>query len=152
MCGVFMDLKISDMTLSDLNSIKDILISDFDDFWSYNTLKEELECSSSFFKVAKTNNNEIIGFAGFKVILDEADIMNIVVKKNFRNQKVGFSLLDNLISCAKSLDLHTITLEVNENNLFAINLYNKFGFKCIGIRKKYYDSISNGMIMNLPLL
>lgn len=147
-----MFFKISDMTLDDLKSIKDILISDFDDFWSYNTLKEELECSSSFFKVAKTNNDEIIGFAGFKVILDEADIMNIVVKKIFRNQKVGFFLLENLISFAKSLNLKTITLEVNENNLFAINLYNKFGFKCIGIRKKYYDGISNCIIMSLPLL
>lgn len=146
-----MFFKISDMTLDDLKSIKDILISDFDDFWSYNTLKEELECSSSFFKVAKTNNDEIIGFAGFKVILDEADIMNIVVKKIFRNQKVGFFLLENLISFAKSLNLKTITLEVNIDNLSAINLYNKFNFNHIGIRKKYYADNSDAIIMSLSI-
>lgn len=142
-----MDLKFSDMNLIDLNNIKDILYSDFDDFWDYDTLKEELQCSSSFFKVVK-NDDVIIGFAGFKVILDEADIMNIVVKKDYRHNKVGSILLQNLVSFAKSLNLKTITLEVNENNLFAIQLYNKFDFRSIGIRKNYYDGINNAIIMS----
>ncbi len=83
-----MNMKICQMTLTDLNDIKDILISDFDDFWTFNTLEEELNCNNSFFLVAKNDNNEIVGFAGFKVIIDEADIMNIVVKKSYRNKGV----------------------------------------------------------------
>ena len=118
-----MDLKVNEMSLDDLNSIKDILLSNFDDFWNYNILKEELECASSYFLVAKNSNNEIVGFAGFKIIIDEADIMNIVVKKNFRKNGIGSVLLENLISLSKSLNLKSITLEVNENNISAINLY-----------------------------
>lgn len=146
-----MNLKISDMTLDDLNSIKDILISDFDDFWNYDILKEELEYSSSFFKVAKKNDIEIVGFAGFKAIVDEADIMNIVVKKSFRNNGVGSFLLENLISCAKEIKLNSLNLEVHENNLSAIYLYNKFGFEHIGIRKKYYNGINDAIIMKKML-
>ena len=68
------------MTLADLNSIKNNLISEFDDFWNYNILKEELDNNNSNYIMAKLNN-EIIGFAGIKIILNEADIMNIVTKK-----------------------------------------------------------------------
>lgn len=85
-----MNLKVEKMTLDDLNIIKDILISDFDDFWTFNTLVEELKCNNSFFLVAKNYNNEIVGFAGFKSIFDEADIMNIVVKKSYRNNGIRF--------------------------------------------------------------
>ena len=146
-----MDLKIEKMTLDNLNSIKDILISDFDNFWTYDILKEELECENSYFVIAKTENNEIVGFAGFKIIIDEADIMNIVVKKSFRHNGIGSILLENLISYAKDKDLKTITLEVNEHNLSAIKLYDKFNFDHIGIRKKYYNGESDAIIMSKHL-
>mgnify|MGYP004686488823 FL=1 len=145
-----MNFSIEKMTLDSLISIKDILISDFDDFWNYDILKQELECSNSYFIIAK-NNNEIVGFAGLKSIVDEADIMNIVVKKSYRNNGVGSLLLENLISTAKLLNLKTITLEVNENNLSAIKLYDKFDFNHIGIRKKYYNGESDAIIMKKNL-
>lgn len=80
-----MNIKIQIMTLKDLETIKDILTSDFDDFWNFNVFKEELKNENSKYLVAKIGN-EIIGFAGIKIILDEADIMNIVIKKNYRKQ------------------------------------------------------------------
>lgn len=142
-----MDLKIEKLTLDDLNNIKNILISDFDDFWNYDILEEELKCENSYFMVTKSND-EIVGFAGLKVIVDEADIMNIVVKKSYRHNGIGSVLLENLISYAKSLDLNTVTLEVNEHNLSAIKLYDKFNFDHIGIRKKYYNGESDAIIMS----
>lgn len=143
-----MNIKISKMTLEDLNSIKDILTSEFDDFWNYNILKDELECENSYIIVAKNSENNIVGFAGLKIILDEADIMNIVVKKSFRNNKIGSILLEYLISYSKNMNLKTITLEVNENNLSAIHLYNKFSFIKLGVRKKYYNGENNAIIMS----
>lgn len=145
-----MSLLISKMNLDDLNSIKDFLISDFDDFWTFNILKEELECKNSYFIIVKDENSQILGFAGFKVIVDEADIMNIVVKKDFRNNGIGHFLLENLISYAKHLNLNIITLEVSENNLPAISLYKKFNFQKLGIRKNYYDGI-DGFVMSRKL-
>lgn len=144
-----MDIKIEKMTLNDLENIQNILISDFDDFWNYNILKDELESENSIYIVAKSNN-EIIGFAGIKILLDEADIMNIVTKKCYRNQGIGTLLLKNLISTSKNSNLHSLSLEVNEENKIAIHLYENLGFKNIGIRKNYYKS-KNGKIMALNL-
>lgn len=143
-----MDFKISKMSIEDLKSIKNILTTDFDNFWSFDILEEELECSNSYVIVARDINNTIVGFAGIKVILDEADIMNIVVKKDFRNNGIGSLLLDYLISYSKSINLKTITLEVNEINIPAIKLYEKFDFEKLGIRKKYYNGENDAIIMS----
>ena len=145
-----MDLKISKMTLSDLNSIQNILYSDFNDFWTYSSFQQELECENSYFIVGKINE-EIVGFAGLKSIVDEANIMNIVVKKDFRHNNIGSMLLENLICYAKNQNLKTVTLEVNENNLSAIRMYDKFDFNHIGIRKKYYNGESDAIIMSKTL-
>lgn len=145
-----MDLKIEKMTLDDLNSIENILFTEFDNFWTLSTFRQELSSEFSHFIVAKCNN-EIVGFAGLKVIVDEADIMNIVVKKTFRHNGIGSVLLENLISYVMSKNLKTITLEVNEKNLSAIRLYNKFDFDYIGIRKKYYNGESDAIIMSKNL-
>ena len=141
--------NITKMTLEDLNNIKDNLISDFDDFWNYSVFKSELESDSSHYLVVK-DNSKIIGFAGIKVILPDADIMNIVVKKDFRNQGIGSLLLKELINLSKSLNIKNLFLEVNEKNTPAISLYNKFGFKKISIRKNYYKN-NNAIVMRLDL-
>ena len=146
-----MDFKIEKMTISDLEEIKDVLEKDFDDFWKVNTLKEELLSNYSYFITIKLDKtNEIIGFAGFKKTLDTADIMNIVVRKDFRNKKIGKKLLSSLIKKAKEQNIKTIFLEVNSKNLPALKLYENIGFKKIGIRKNYYKN-SDGINMKIEL-
>lgn len=140
-----MNLKISRMQISDLDSIHDILVSEFDDFWTPSIFKEELQNSNSLYFMAQIDD-EIVGFAGIKIILDEADLMNIVVKKSYRNKGIGKSLLNYIISNSKDLDLQSITLEVNENNSVAIHLYESLGFQKVGFRKNYYKN-DNGLLM-----
>lgn len=142
-----MEIQISEMTLSDFNDIKDILTTEFDDFWNKKILEEELKNPSSKYLVAK-QGTEIVGFAGLRVIIDEAEIMNIVIKKSFRNQGIGSLILKNLINICIELNLNLITLEVNEENSNAIYLYEKFGFKKVSIRKNYYKS-KTAIIMQL---
>lgn len=138
--------QISAMTLEDFENIQDIFTTDFDSFWNPSILKQELLCDNSHFIVAK-NEDEIIGFAGFKVLLEDADLMNIVVKKSYRNKGVGSLLLKNLMDLFFSFSLVSLYLEVNENNLPAIHLYQKFGFKKIDVRKNYYPNHQNAIIM-----
>lgn len=80
------NFKIDYMNLNDLENIKTILETDFDDFWNYNIFKSELENSNSIYFVAKLNE-QIVGFTGILTVLDEADITNIVVKKSFRGMR-----------------------------------------------------------------
>jgi ribosomal-protein-alanine N-acetyltransferase len=145
-----MDIKISQMNEEDLNILKDILIEDFDEFWSFSTLKEELACTNSYYIVAKENNN-IVGFAGIKKILDEVDLMNIVTQKSKRNFGIASMLLENLINKSIELGASVMTLEVDENNSPALHLYEKYDFKKVGLRKKYYNGINNAVIMTKDL-
>lgn len=144
------NVKISIMELADLESIAPILETDFDDFWNYNVFKSELENGNSKYIVAKITD-KIVGFAGFIPVLDEADISNIVVRKDFRGQKIGSLLLKSLIDLACSLNLKILNLEVCESNIPAIKLYEKFGFEVCGIRKKYYNNVESAILMRKAL-
>lgn len=140
------NITVSIMTLPDLDSISNILTYEFDDFWNYNVFKSELENENSKYVVAKLNN-EIIGFGGIWFSVDDIHITNIVVKKTYRNQKIGSLILNNLIEMCKNQVQKSITLEVNSSNIPAQKLYQKFGFKIAGIRKKYYNNTEDAIIM-----
>lgn len=144
------NIIVSIMTLSDLDSIKNILTYEFDDFWNYNVFKSELENENSKYVVAKLNN-EIIGFGGIWFSVDDIHITNIVVKNTYRNQKIGSLMLNTLIEMCKNQVQKSITLEVNSSNIPAQKLYQKFGFKIVGIRKKYYNNTEDAIIMTKSL-
>lgn len=73
--------------------------------------------------------------------------MNIVVRKNKRQEGIGAKLLKEVFKIAKEWKAQSITLEVNEKNVPAIQLYQKFGFEQIGLRKKYYHNTDNAILM-----
>ena len=139
-------MEIVTMTLKDLELMKDILYSDFDNFWSYNVLKQELENDKTTYIMAR-EKEQIIGFAGISVCLDEATLNNIVVKKSCRGKGIGGELLESIIELCSDMKMKSLTLEVDTQNLPAINLYKKFGFKNIGTRKKYYNNTNDAFIM-----
>lgn len=145
------DYFISFMTVEDLNKIKNILQSDFDEFWDYDVLYNELISANSKYIVAKTKDNIIVAFGGIKIILDTAEIMNIVTKKSMRNLGIGSYMLENLISICKKNNIKLLNLEVKNTNSIAINLYKKYNFREVGLRKKYYDNKDDAILMSLNL-
>ena len=145
------NIQISEMTILDLEEIKDTLLSDFDDFWNINTFKQELLNPNSKYIMAKINN-KIVGFAGIWKSVDDIHITNIVTAKNFRKQNIGSKMLSSLIQLAKSeKNITSITLEVNSTNIPAQKLYEKFGFKRVGLRKKYYNNTDDAIIYTKDL-
>ncbi|MBO5413550.1 MAG: ribosomal protein S18-alanine N-acetyltransferase [Clostridia bacterium] len=144
------NLVIDKMTLSDLNEISKNLTSDFDEFWNSSILESELKNPFSQYIIAKLNK-EIVGFAGVIDTVDQLEITNIVVKKDYRKNGIGNELLVELITLAKENGKDKIILEVNSTNLAAIKLYEKNGFKNVGFRKKYYNNTYDANIMTLKL-
>lgn len=144
------NLVIDKMTLSDLAEIANNLTSDFDEFWNSSILESEIKNPLSQYIIAKINK-EIVGFAGVIDTVDQLEITNIVVRKDFRKKGIGNELLTELIKLAKENDKEKITLEVNNTNLAAIKLYEKNGFKNVGFRKKYYNNTYDANIMTLKL-
>lgn len=141
-------IKILPMSASDIDAITPNFETEFDKFWNINTLKNDFANPNSTYIIAKLDD-EIVGFAGFLKICDEANIMNIVTKVEKRHLGIGSKLMQALIDEAKKQNLTSITLEVNDKNFQAIKLYEKFGFKRIGLRKKYYNNTDDAIIMSL---
>lgn len=146
-----MNITIENMTLEHLEKIKENLKEDFDEFWNENVLRSELENPASMYIVAIDEKNNIVGYAGIWQPIDEAHITNIVTKKDKRNNKIGTKMLERLINIAKERKLNDITLEVNVNNVIAINLYKKYNFKEVGRRKRYYNNMDDAIIMTYKL-
>ena len=144
-------IKISQMTQDDIDLIEENFSSDFDKFWSYETLKQDFKCNDSLYLVAKNADNIVVGFIGLKIILGFADIMDIAVRKDLRNLRIGSLLLEHAILQATSKKCKQIMLEVNSANSPAIALYKKFCFQKISVRKKYYNQTDDAIIMQKVL-
>ena len=142
------NMVIENMNITDIENLD---ISDFDDFWNMDILKDELTSETSQFICAKYEN-KIVGFAGIKIVLDEADIMNIAVRKDYRRQGIATLLLNHILTICKEKSIKTIHLEVNEENFSAISLYQKFGFEECGRRKQYYDNQYDAILMKKVIL
>ena len=142
-------MNFYEMTLEDLDKISHDL-SSFDDFWTVGIFKEELSNPNCHY-ITSIEDNEIVGFGGISVILDETTINNIAVRVDKRNCKIGTKILRELIDISKSLNCSSVTLEVNVENVPAIKLYENFGFKNLGIRKNYYKGIYDAYIMTLAI-
>lgn len=143
-------MVIHTMKLADLKEIKDILQTDFDDLWNFEIFKEELGNTNSRYLVLRYEN-EIVCFGGIKIILDEATLMDIVTKKKKRGQGFAKFVLNELFAIAKEENCSSITLEVRENNLSAIHLYEQFGFEEVGKRKNYYKNGDTAILMTCKL-
>ena len=143
------NLIVQKFTEADLMQISDIIEKDFDDFWNYNILKTELKNNNSIY-LCCIYEGEIVGFGGITIILDTAELNNIVIKKDKRG--LGFSkiLLQNLIDKAKQNNCKKMNLEVSIQNTIAINLYKSFGFNQVGKRQKYYNGI-DALLFTLDL-
>lgn len=134
------NIAIEKFDISDLKQIKTNLETEFDDFWNSNILEKELDNDTSFYLCCKLDS-EIVGFAGITIILDIAELNNIVIKKDKRGNGYSTLLLKELIKIAKYHNCTKFNLEVASNNEIAINLYKKFGFKQVGTRTNYYHGI-----------
>ena len=115
---------IREANIKDLEEINNLL-SEFN--YKLNSLDEE------FLKVVIHESNNIDGVLVYKYIYDRIEIDYIVVSKDKRKNGIALSLMNYLDKYN-----YSITLEVNEINKAAINLYKKCGFKEVAKRKNYY--------------
>ena len=128
------DISILEMSYTDLEKIK-LNYESFPNIWQYDVLQDDY--NDSKYIVIK-QNEDIYGFAGFRTIFEEMEIMNIVTKKDKRNQGFASNMLSYILRYAYEHEMEKINLEVNEHNLPAIKLYKTYGFKEVGRRNKYY--------------
>ena len=143
-----MNLTIKRSSIQDLDEIEKIEISLEHRILSYSTLSSTLNDSNYYYFTAILNN-AVVGYIAAELLVDHFDLLAIAVVKDFRNQNVATVLLNKLFNLCKELKIDDIFLEVRQNNLSAIALYEKSGFEKINIRKNYYiDTNEDAYIYN----
>ena len=118
--------------------------------WTKNMFLKELENKNSFFNILLVDG-KIIGYIVYHIVLDEAEILNIVIDNEFKRQNLGKYLLEQSIGEMSKQNIKTIFLEVGEKNIPAIKLYLKFGFTEYNIRKNYYKNKESAILMKKNL-
>lgn len=131
-------MKIRPMVNKDLEQVCEIENDTFSEPWSYNSFSNSLTSRDNTYLVAE-EDGEILGYCGMWGTVDEGQITNIAVKKEYRNRKIGYKLLKTLMEYGRDNGLIAFTLEVRKGNDIARQLYKSLGFVDDGVRKNFYS-------------
>jgi ribosomal-protein-alanine N-acetyltransferase len=96
-----------------------------------------------------------IGFLVQKIVLDEAELIQILVDPLYCNQGLATEALMHWHRALAQLGVGQVFLEVRQSNVPAIALYKRLGYNCVGVRKNYYhygDHLVDAWIMSLHLV
>ncbi len=84
-------------------------------------------------------NELVVGFVGVWLQIEEAHIVTLAVRDDYRRRGVGELLLITIIETARLAGQEVVTLECRVSNAAALRLYEKYGFRRVGIRSRYYS-------------
>ena len=118
--------------------------------WSESMLRAELFNDAARFFVG-TDGDELVCYGGYHIVLDEADVATLAVRADMRGKGYGRAMFENMLARAKSEGAKSVTLDVRDTNFAAIKLYESFGFKVVGVRKRYYSNGADAYVMRLSL-
>jgi ribosomal-protein-alanine N-acetyltransferase len=136
------------MTLDDLRAVHAIERASFSVPWPDDAYRNELLTNRLASYVVARAGDVVVGFAGLWVMVDEAHVTTFAVDPGWRRRGVGERLLLALLDIAVTRRAREATLEVRLSNMPARRLYEKYGFRPVGIRPRYYsDNGEDALIM-----
>ena len=118
--------------------------------WSRNMFLEEINSPTAMYNVL-LDGEKVIAYMGMHCVCGEGHITNVAVHPDYRKRGAASFLINHFISHARENSFEFVTLEVRESNEPAIKCYEKFGFKEVGRRKKYYEHKEDALLMTLFL-
>ena len=141
-------LRIRPMTGADLPAVQLIERASFATPWPPHAYRQELEANRLAHYLVATLAGEIVAYGGIWLMVDEAHITTFAVHPRYRRRRIGERLLLSLLDLALDRHAREATLEVRLSNLAARRLYEKYGFRPVGIRPRYYsDNQEDALIM-----
>lgn len=140
-------IEIRRVRQEDIKTIASIERVSHPEPWSEKMFADELNVQFSNFFAALVDG-AIAGYVCFWSIDGESQITNITVAEKLRRKGLGFKLMKYAVEYAAGrLNSKKMFLEARADNKAALGLYGKFGFKKIGIRKKYYSNAGDAVVM-----
>ncbi|MDD3383399.1 MAG: ribosomal protein S18-alanine N-acetyltransferase [Bacilli bacterium] len=130
---------VREMNIDDIKKVKEIEDQVYKVPWTNTMFLNEIISNKFAYLFVLENNNEIIGYSGVWIVADTATITKVTVSKEYQGKGLGDILIEDLINRVKSVKCAYVSLEVRVSNTKAFNLYKKYAFKQVAVRKKYYN-------------
>jgi ribosomal-protein-alanine N-acetyltransferase len=141
-------IRLAPMQPGDLDAVQRIEHASFTTPWPSYAYRQEIETNRLAHYIVARIGDEIVGFAGMWMMVDQAHVTTFAVDPKWRRKGIGAQMVRALLEMARPLGARQATLEVRLSNLAARRLYEKFGFRPVGIRPRYYsDNGEDALIM-----
>lgn len=139
---------IEAMRLEDLDAVQQIELASFTTPWPSNAYRSELLTNRLASYLVARVGDRIVAYGGMWLMVDEAHITTFAVHPAWRRQRLGERLLLAFLDLARDRHAREATLEVRLSNVPARRLYEKYGFRPVGLRPRYYsDNDEDALIM-----
>jgi ribosomal-protein-alanine N-acetyltransferase len=141
-------LVVEPMRVEDLDAVQAIERASFTTPWPPHAYRSELESNRLATYLVARVGERIVAYGGMWLMVDEAHITTFAVHPAWRRRHVGERLLLAFLDLAIARHAREATLEVRLSNLAARRLYEKYGFRPVGLRPRYYsDDGEDALIM-----
>ena len=120
--------------------------------WSAGQYREEISAPTRLFVVALDDASSVIGYAGvFAPGGAEADVLTVGVVPIHRGQGIARELMARITQWATDQGSIAMMLEVKTDNVEAISLYESLGYTKLNVRKDYFGSGLDALVMRKEL-
>ena len=141
-------LRVEPMTIDDLPAVHRIELASFSVPWPDDAYRSELKANRLASYLVVRSDGDLVAYGGIWLMVDEAHVTTFAVDPSWRRQRVGETLLLALLDLALARHAREATLEVRLSNVPARRLYEKYGFRPVGLRPRYYsDNGEDALIM-----
>ena len=146
-------LLVEPMRLDDIPAVHAIESASFPTPWPPYAFRGELETNRMAHYLVVRVGARVVAYAGLWLMVDEAHVTTFAVLPVYRRRGIGARLLSEVIELSASLGARVVTLEVRLSNAAARRLYQRFGFRPVGVRPRYYsDNGEDALIMTTDRL
>lgn len=132
-------VKARRMTNEDLPRILELEKENFPTPWHKEHFEYELEENPFSRLFVFELDGSIIAYYGIWITFEECQITTIAVADEYKAKGYGNVMMEHLLHQAKEELCERISLEVRVSNERAQNLYRKYGFENISLRRGYYE-------------
>jgi [ribosomal protein S18]-alanine N-acetyltransferase len=139
-----------EIRLAERRDIGELLVieeAQFPEPWTKRILLDEIENTDTRRYTVAVEKRRIVGYLGVMFVLEELHVNTVGTLPNEEGRGIATSLLDDAWADAKAREIKRATLEVAVSNQRAIDLYYRYGFRPVGVRKNYYEKTNEDALI-----
>lgn len=138
--GKLEGIEVRSMRTADIEVVLEIEAETFSSPWQHETFSALLDRPGVELLVLEDAAEGVIGYAVLWCVLDQGELANVAVAQGRRGRGLGRHLIARVLDVARDRGVTKMYLEVRSSNDRAAELYRRFGFTEVGLRRDYYDA------------